>query len=295
MRDGAEMPEAAARPMQLPLSMPVRAALGLADFHVSPVNAEAVAFVREPELWPSGRLALVGPKGAGKTHLVHVLIADHEEDAVALVDARFVDAAAAPALAGAAVVVVEDVDGFARLDARQARAAEDGLFHLYNFCAARGTRLLLTGREVPVRWPAATPDLASRLATLAVVRIGAPDDALLASVLLKHARDRGLDPAPLAVDWTAQRIERSFAAALRAAEAFDREAARRQRRHVSQPLAAVALRAAGLVDDEPGGPEGNDSPAADVPSEDRPPGHRPSDASIARRPPHDRRPSPEPE
>lgn len=240
-------PETIEGPLQLPLAMPVRAALGLADFHVSPVNAEATALVRDPDLWPVGRLALVGPAGAGKTHLVHVLMAG--EASVARIDATAADARAAHVLAEAEIVVVEDVGDLARLDAGSRRRAEDGLFHLYNLRAAQGRRLLMTGREPPARWPVVTPDLASRLATLAVARIGSPDDALLASVLLKHARDRGLDPSEAAVDWTLARIERSFVAARDAAAAIDREAARRQRRQVGQRLAADALRAAGLFHD----------------------------------------------
>ncbi|MEM6423246.1 MAG: hypothetical protein AAF698_11690, partial [Pseudomonadota bacterium] len=107
--------------------------------------------------------------------------------------------------------------------------------------AAGQGRLLVTGRGAPVRWPIAMPDLASRLGGLSVATIGAPDDILLGSVLLKLGADRGLDLAPAAVDWTLRRIERSFAAVDAAADAIDRAATARRRRFVTQPLAAEAL------------------------------------------------------
>ena len=57
---------------QLSFDLPVRAALGREDFFVSPANAEAVAMVEGWQGWPSRKLVLTGPAGAGKTHLAHV-------------------------------------------------------------------------------------------------------------------------------------------------------------------------------------------------------------------------------
>ena len=58
--------------IQLVLDLPVRPALGRADFFVSPANRLALAQVESWPGWPSGRLAVTGPEGAGKTHLAHV-------------------------------------------------------------------------------------------------------------------------------------------------------------------------------------------------------------------------------
>ena len=57
---------------QIPLDLPVRAALGREDFLVSEGNALAVAQIDGWRDWPGRRLALVGPEGAGKTHLAAV-------------------------------------------------------------------------------------------------------------------------------------------------------------------------------------------------------------------------------
>ena len=57
---------------QLTFDMPSQPALGRGDFFVSPANAAAVEAIQSWHDWPQGKLILVGPKGAGKTHLAHV-------------------------------------------------------------------------------------------------------------------------------------------------------------------------------------------------------------------------------
>ncbi|MGB8622376.1 MAG: chromosomal replication initiator DnaA, partial [Paracoccaceae bacterium] len=73
---------------QLVFDLPLRAARGREDFFVSPANAMAVAQVENWRRWPARKLVLVGPQGAGKTHLAHVWAAQ--------ADAGIVEAAALP-------------------------------------------------------------------------------------------------------------------------------------------------------------------------------------------------------
>lgn len=194
----------------LALSFPRRRAMGRADFIETPANAEAAALIAAWRGWPERRLALCGPEGAGKTHLAHVFVA--ESDA-ALVAARDLAAADAPGLVARGAAVVEDVDRIAEAPPEAAARAEAALFHLMNLAAAEGCALLLTGRAAPARWPAALPDLASRLAALTPARLGAPDDALLAAVIAKALDDRGLRFEAGLPAYLAARIERTFAAA----------------------------------------------------------------------------------
>lgn len=226
---------------QLPLVFPARPALGRADFMVTPANAHAAETVLAPRLWPNGRLALIGPAGAGKTHLAHALMA---EAAAALAPAMTLTAAKVPALAACGVAIVEDVDRLAAMPPAEARPAEDALFHLFNLAAAGETRLLVTGRGAARSWRIRTPDLASRLQSLTVAEIAVPDDALLSSLLLKQGRDRGLDIAAEAATFLATRVDRSFAGLAAAVEMLDKAAAQRQRRHVTLALAAAAYKEA---------------------------------------------------
>ena len=224
---------------QLTLPIPPAVALGRGDFLTSPANEHAATMALSPGRWPEGRLALAGPAGAGKSHLARIFAAEagaRVVPAVALTD----DTASALAAEGAAVV--EDGDAIARLaDHAERQRAEAAFFHLFNLIVAARGYLLVTGRRAPAGWAIDAPDLASRLSSLAVAAIEPPDDALLSSILLKHCADRQLDPAPAAMRYLVSRMERSFAAAERLAEALDRAAFTRRRRQVSRTLAIAVL------------------------------------------------------
>jgi len=216
---------------QLSFDLPVRPALGREDFFVSPANAEAVAMIEGWQGWPSRKLILAGPAGAGKTHLTHVwaalsgarIIGGHD-----LPDADIPTLAQGP-------VAVED----AHLIAGD-RAAEDALFHLHNLTLAEGYTLLITARTAPHLWGLTLPDLASRMQGTLLTELRAPDDALLSAVLMKLFADRQLSPSPDTIPYLARRIERSFDAARETVEALDR-AALAQGRAITRSLAARVL------------------------------------------------------
>lgn len=185
---------------QLTFDLPVRPALGRGDFLVSPANALALAQIDRDD-WPGGKLLLIGPEGAGKSHLAQVWAT--ETGAVVL------EAVALPeAPPEASAVVVEDAGKVAG-DA----AAETRLFHLHNHVLARGGRLLLTAATPPRRWGLTLPDLASRMEATALAAISPPDDALLSAVLVKLFADRQIAVAPGLIVWLVRRMDRSFAAA----------------------------------------------------------------------------------
>ena len=223
-------------PEQLVLDLPTRPALGREAFFVAPANRLALALVDSWPAWPGGRLAVTGPEGAGKTHLAHVWAARAGARLVAARNVATLDLATLP---GDAAVAVEDVDRLAALRTRRA-AAEEALFHLCNHLAGGGGSLLLSGRRAPARWTIRLPDLASRLRAATVAKLEAPDDALLAALLVKHFADRQVAVAPGLIDWLVSRIERSSAAAEAVVAALDR-AALAGRRPLTARLAAEVL------------------------------------------------------
>lgn len=194
---------------QLAFDLPVRPALGRGDFFVSPANRLALAAL-DAGGWPEGKLLLVGPEGAGKSHLAQVWAGD--------VGARVVAAAAlAPLpLPEPGATVVEDADRIAG-----DRAAETALFHLHNHLLAARTPLLLTARSAPAGWGLVLPDLASRMEATATVGLLAPDDALLSAVLVKLFADRQIVVAAPLIPWLVGRMDRSFAAARRLVAELD--------------------------------------------------------------------------
>ncbi len=226
------------RPEQLVLDLPTRPALGRAAFFVAPANRLALALVDSWPAWPGGRLAVTGPAGAGKTHLVHVWAARAGAQILSLRDVCDLDLAVLP---GSALLAVEDVDRLSALRRRRGEA-EVALFHLCNHLAAGGGSLMISGRRAPVRWSVHLPDLASRLRAATVAKLDAPDDALLAALLVKLFADRQVAVAPGLIDYLVSRIERSSAAAETTVAALDR-AGLSGRRPLTPRLAAEVLQA----------------------------------------------------
>lgn len=218
---------------QLPLELPARPALGRGDFFVSESNRLAVAQVEA--LRRAGRLALAGPEGAGKSHLVAVWAG---ATGAAVVAAEALEGAEPAALAARGAVAVEDGDR--GLSAEGERA----LFHLHERLAAAGGALLLTGRTPPGRWAVALPDLASRLAAIPLARIEGPDDALMEALALKLFADRGVAVEAGLPRWLALRAPRSHAALAEAVARLDRAGLARGAR-LTRKLAAAVLDADG--------------------------------------------------
>lgn len=217
------------RPKQLLLDFSHRPALGRENFLVAPSNQDAVAWL-DSWPWSAGTLALCGPPGCGKSHLVHAFATINE---AVIVSAKKLETRHPPILlASHRVVVIEDAD----------RGVDPlALFHLYNASKEAGASLLLTGRTPPTRWGFSLADLRSRLATIPVAEILPPDDALMGAVLVKLFADRQLRVTPPVIDFLLRHMERSFSVARAVVAEADGMAATRHRA-VAVPLVAEALR-----------------------------------------------------
>ncbi len=200
------------RSAQLTLDLGHRPALGREDFLVARCNEDAVAWIDRWPDWPGPALVIHGPPGCGKTHLAQVW----RQRCGAAQDS-----------------VVEDAD----------RPVDDvALFHLFNRRAEDGRHLLLTARTPPAHWQGRLPDLVSRLAAAPTAAIGAPDDALIAQVLVKLFADRQLEVGAEVVSYLVTHMERSFEAARRTVAAAD-SAALAAKRRVTVPLVRTVLAA----------------------------------------------------
>ena len=220
---------------QLTFDLPVRPALGREDFFVSPANALAVTTLDQPELWPNGKLLLIGPEGAGKTHLAMVFAARTGAQVIGAGNLAAAD------LPEAAALVIENADNVAG-----DTAAETALFHLHNHMTGRGGLLLLTAARAPRDWGLTLPDLQSRMEATASATLLPPDDALLGAVLVKLFADRQLQVAPGFIRWLVRRIDRSFATARAVVAALDAEALA-TKRPINSTLAATLLDSDGKV------------------------------------------------
>ncbi|MGA0600378.1 chromosomal replication initiator DnaA [Caulobacter sp. KR2-114] len=199
------------------------ASFARADFVRSPTNAQAIDALDAWPDWPGATLVLVGAEGVGKSHLA----GEWAGRAGALrLDPAQTDFSAA----GSRPVLLEDADR---------GPTDETLFHLLNMAGASGG-VLLTARTLPGQWPAALPDLRSRLNALYVAEITPPDDVVLEGVLRKFFRERNIRPAEDVYPYLLRRIERSVPAALDIVSRLD-EVADAEHRDITRALARQIL------------------------------------------------------
>lgn len=217
-------------PRQLVLALDHAVSFAREDFLGGPTNAAALSLIERWPDWPDRIMALVGPEGAGKSHLAAIWA---EISGARVLSAKLLPETNLPSAFVTGALVVEDLDP-ADLDERS-------LFHLINMAKEQRAYVLLTARTPVASFPVAIRDLASRLRALPSVTLAPPDDDLLRSLLVKLATDRQLPIDEQLVNYLANRIERSFAAAHAAVDRLDKEAMR-QHRPVTRALAAELFR-----------------------------------------------------
>lgn len=220
--------------MQLTFDLPRRIALSRSDFLISESNAGAVAWIDRWPDWPSRALALHGPAGCGKTHLVHLWCAQ-SPGVIVPGEALTEELVARLVSERRHCIAIDGAD----------RASELALLHLYNSCMESRGSLLLAACQPPASWTVELPDLASRLRAVFAIGIGLPDDALLGAVLVKHFADRQLRVAPEVIAYLLTHIERSFAAAGEMALQLD-AVSLRDRRAVTVALARQLVSKGGV-------------------------------------------------
>ena len=171
-------------------------------------NAEALAWMDQPLEWPGLRLAVAGPHGSGKTHLLQAFIQRHN----------------GTLMPGEAIrhLVALPHDGVIAVDDADCAPDQEALLHLLNAAAERKLPLLLAATLPPSRWPVALPDLVSRLRATPSVELGQPEDSLLRALLARLLADRQLAVSEAVQDYLLARLPRTGAALREAACRLDR-------------------------------------------------------------------------
>lgn len=196
---------------QLAFDLPNPEAMTREHFFAAPSNALALQVLEGWRNWPGRKLLLVGPEGAGKSHLAHIWAA---LAGAVILPAETLDTTDIASLSGRAVVV-EDADRIG--------PAEAQLFHLHNLVTTTGL-LLLTARTPPRDWGLGLPDLISRMQATPIAHLDAPDDALLSAVLVKLFADRQVAVPANLIPYLVSRMPRSIGAARALVAALDARA-----------------------------------------------------------------------
>ncbi|MES2338589.1 MAG: chromosomal replication initiator DnaA [Pseudomonadota bacterium] len=197
--------------LDLPLPKPVSARAE--EFLVGQSNAHAVHAIEHWGAWPVMTALLVGPRKSGRSLLARLFVAE------------------------SGGMMIDDAD----------RGSETELFHAWNRAQADRRPLLLIADAAPPDWAVRLPDLRSRLAASPILRIAAPDDALVADLLRYLLERRELDARPDLIAWLDKRLERTHLAVLRAVERLEEAADARRTRRLSIPMARAAFAGGGYI------------------------------------------------
>jgi len=139
-------------------------------------NRDAIAFLDKPDQWPSHCVILTGARKSGRSTLAATIAMTR------------------------GVTVIDDAD----------REDEAALFHAWNRTREAGGQLLLVAGQQPPGWEIGLPDLRSRLATAAIVRIGEPDEDLAQLLIEQGLAQAGTAYAPDLAPYLAARLPRCY-------------------------------------------------------------------------------------
>ncbi|MBR9826632.1 MAG: hypothetical protein GYB36_12660 [Alphaproteobacteria bacterium] len=197
---------------QMALDLPVKADFSAQSFIRGEANDEARTALGQWHHWPKNAFALIGPEGAGKSHLGHIWAEETGADIIRPDEL----AASLEHLRHGSCLLIEDADQ---------DSAGKAMFHAFNRAAGGGIAgLLLTARTNPASWPCSVPDLKSRLRALPHVSLKEPDDDMLTRLMRKQLHDRRAPIQPGVIEYLLPRMERSVSATRRLVDLLDKHA-----------------------------------------------------------------------
>ena len=197
---------------QMPLDMPFPKLCGRDNFIIGACNRLAAAWINRWPDWPKPghSLNLVGPGGAGKSHLAAIW----QEMCGARLCEQPAELDNILADGDVPLVILDKID--CAFD-----WPEDMLFHLFTRCDIESGGLLMLSEQpvAQMHWDLA--DLRSRMRGVAMASIDLPDDALIYALLEKYFADRQLLAPTSMLRYLVSRMERSFGAVQKIAVAID--------------------------------------------------------------------------
>lgn len=215
---------------QLPLGIQLGVSMRFETYHEG-ANGAAVSALTQL-VGEAGHVPLwvLGPAGAGKTHLLQAACAFAGQCGLRsaylpLATSRDLAPGLLAGLEQLDFVAVDDVDAIAGQP-----AWEQALFTLYNELLELGGRLACSAQSPPAVVAFALPDLASRMSACMVHRLQPLDELDQGPALRRRAAHRGLELPDDTLSYLTRRAPRDFAALCRLLDDLDTEALAAQRR-----------------------------------------------------------------
>ena len=186
---------------QLPLSLVQIPRYDATDFVVTSSNTLPYNYLLSWPEWPSRGGIIVGPRYSGKTHLAHLWALRAK---AVFLNAENLEALEHDLEVGEGqAFILDNVETFLP-------HYETLFFHLFNLIQSKKGFLLLTASVHPKDWPIALKDLISRLATLPLFTLQAPDDLLFLSILAKNFSDYQMQVSPKVLEFIMKNVPRTF-------------------------------------------------------------------------------------
>lgn len=165
---------------QLVFDFPFTTSHSPADFAESSCNKKALQAIKNMHEWPYYALCIVGEKNAGKTHLTSVY---HAERPTAKLLQRDDIKKHTIFNISASHIIIDDADTI---------RDESAFFHILNIIKERKGSVLMTALSPPSQWSIRLADLKSRICSIPVIHLEAPDDKLRFDILIKLFSDRSI-------------------------------------------------------------------------------------------------------
>lgn len=224
------------KPDQLSLQFP-EAQRAFGDLTITAVNEAAFHVARTPDLWPKPVICVVGPAGCGLTALAQAWAREFSAE---LFDSKRFSRLKRQAIAALA-------SGYIAIDDAEKIGSPENLLTLLNSVPEAGGKLLLTSHQAPSQWRTTSPDLKSRLNSMAMIEIGAPDELTVKARLAEEAEKYFLKLDADLVKYLVPRLELSYEAVETFVERLN-DAVTLTGRAPSVPMAKDILDSIGAVD-----------------------------------------------
>ena len=182
---------------QLAIPLPDQVTTDASTLLVEAATREVWTWLSAWPEWPLPQVVVVGPVGAGKSHMARalsllrggiLLTAEESLDPLYLVHSF-------------PIIIVDGYDCY---------KDESWLFHLYNLAQEHHRQVVYFGRTAPASHSFMVKDLASRLRSLPCLEIHEPDDDLFRKLFRKELLKRGMLCGDDILEYIYRRFDRSY-------------------------------------------------------------------------------------